>query len=289
MIVTQSMTGFARGSVTTGAISVTVECRSVNNRFLDLHFRMPDVLRSIENALREKASAYCTRGKLEFTIRASDTGDKSATAINSERLTALQSALQSIADRFPDATQPDQLALLMTPGVLIEQEQDVEALQAATLEAADACLRELRQQRSQEGEKLAAMIRQRAEAMRAQLHELRERLPELQAAYRTRLLERFNTLDIETDPVRLEEEIVYVLQRADVDEEMDRLDAHLDAIETALTSDGPCGRRLDFLMQELNREANTLGSKSTALSTTNTSVDFKVLIEQMREQIQNIE
>ena len=289
MIVTQSMTGFARGSVTTGAISVTVECRSVNNRFLDLHFRMPDVLRSIENALREKASAFCTRGKLEFTIRASDTGDKSATAIDSERLTALQSALQSIADRFPDATQPDQLALLMTPGVLIEQEQDVEALQAATLEAADACLRELRQQRSQEGEKLAAMIRQRAEAMRAQLHELRERLPELQAAYRTRLLERFNTLDIEADPVRLEEEIVYVLQRADVDEEMDRLDAHLDAIETALTSDGPCGRRLDFLMQELNREANTLGSKSTALSTTNTSVDFKVLIEQMREQIQNIE
>ena len=289
MIVTQSMTGFARGSVTTGAISVTVECRSVNNRFLDLHFRMPDVLRSIENALREKASAYCTRGKLEFTIRASDTGDKSATAIDSERLTALQSALQSIADRFPDATQPDQLALLMTPGVLIEQEQDVEALQAATLEAADVCLRELRQQRSQEGEKLAAMIRHRAEAMRVQLHELRERLPELQAAYRTRLLERFNTLDIEADPVRLEEEIVYVLQRADVDEEMDRLDAHLDAIETALTSDGPCGRRLDFLMQELNREANTLGSKSTALSTTNTSVDFKVLIEQMREQIQNIE
>ena len=286
---TQSMTGFARGSVTTGAISVTVECRSVNNRFLDLHFRMPDALRSIENVLRDKASAYCTRGKLEFTIRASDTGDKAATAIDAERLSALQGALASIADQFPDARQPDHLALLMTPGVLIEQEQDAEALQAATLEAADACLRELRQQRSQEGEKLAAMIRQRAEAMRAQLNELREQLPELLAAHRARLLERFSALDIEADPVRLEEEIVYVLQRADVDEEMDRLDAHLDAIETALTSDGPCGRRLDFLMQELNREANTLGSKSTALSTTNTSVDFKVLIEQMREQIQNIE
>ena len=289
MIVTQSMTGFARGSVTTGAISVTVECRSVNNRFLDLHFRMPDALRSIENVLREKASAYCTRGKLEFTIRASDTGDKTATAIDAERLSALQGALASIADRFPDARQPDHLALLMTPGVLIEQEQDAEALQAATLEAADACLRELRQQRSQEGEKLAAMIRQRAEAMRAQLHELREQLTELLAAHRARLLERFSALDIEADPVRLEEEIVYVLQRADVDEEMDRLDAHLDAIETALAGNGPCGRRLDFLMQELNREANTLGSKSTALSTTNTSVDFKVLIEQMREQIQNIE
>jgi uncharacterized protein (TIGR00255 family) len=289
MIVTQSMTGFARGSVTTGAISVTVECRSVNNRFLDLHFRMPDALRSIENVLRDKASAYCTRGKLEFTIRASDTGDKTATAIDAERLSALQSALASIADRFPSAAQPDQLELLMAPGVLIEQEQDAEALHAATLEAAEACLRELQQQRSQEGEKLATMIRQRAHAMRAQLHELRERLPELQVAHRARLLERLNALDIEAEPVRLEEEVVYVLQRADVDEEMDRLDAHLDAIETALAGNGPCGRRLDFLMQELNREANTLGSKSTALSTTNTSVDFKVLIEQMREQIQNIE
>ena len=286
---TQSMTGFARGSVTTGAISVTVECRSVNNRFLDLHFRMPDALRSIENGLREKASAYCTRGKLEFTIRASDTGENTTAAIDSERLLALQSALASIANKFPEAAQPDQLALLMAPGVLIEREQDVAALQAATLEAAGACLAELRQQRSQEGEKLAAMIRQRAETMRVQLRALRNRLPELQGAYRARLMERFTAIDIDADPIRLEEEVVYVLQRADVEEEMDRLDAHLDAIETALTSDGPCGRRLDFLMQELNREANTLGSKSTALSTTNTSVDFKVLIEQMREQIQNIE
>ena len=286
---TQSMTGFARGSVTTGAISVTVECRSVNNRFLDLHFRMPDALRSIENGLREKASAYCTRGKLEFTIRASDTGENTTAAIDSERLLALQSALASIAENFPEAAQPDQLALLMAPGVLIEREQDVAALQAATLEAADVCLAELRQQRSQEGEKLAAMIRQRAETMRVQLRALRDRLPELQGAYRARLMERFTAIDIDADPIRLEEEVVYVLQRADVEEEMDRLDAHLDAIETALTSDGPCGRRLDFLMQELNREANTLGSKSTALSTTNTSVDFKVLIEQMREQIQNIE
>ena len=286
---TQSMTGFARGSVTTEAISVTVECRSVNNRFLDLHFRMPDALRSIENVLREKASAYCTRGKLEFTIRASDTGESTAAAIDSERLLALQGALASIADKFPEAAQPDQLALLMAPGVLVEREQDVAALQDATLEAADVCLAELRQQRSQEGEKLAAMIRQRAETMRAQLHALRDRLPELQGAYRARLMERFTAIDIDADPIRLEEEVVYVLQRADVEEEMDRLDAHLDAIETALTSDGPCGRRLDFLMQELNREANTLGSKSTALSTTNTSVDFKVLIEQMREQIQNIE
>ena len=286
---TRSMTGFARGSVTTGAVSVTVECRSVNHRFLDLHLRLPDALLSIENSLREKASAYCTRGKLELTIRASDTGQTTTAAIDSERLSALQGALASIADNFPNASQPDQLALLMAPGVLIEREQDIAALQAATLEAAEACLEELCRQRSQEGEKLAAMIRQRAETMRAQLNELRDRSPELQSAYRTRLMERFSAIEIDANPIRLEEEVVYVLQRADVEEEMDRLDAHLDAIEAALANDEPCGRRLDFLMQELNREANTLGSKSTALSTTNTSVEFKVLIEQMREQIQNIE
>ena len=286
---TRSMTGFARGSVTTGAVSVTVECRSVNHRFLDLHFRLPDALLSIENSLREKASAYCTRGKLELTIRASDNGRTTTAAIDSERLSALQGALASITDNFPNASQPDQLALLMAPGVLIEREQDIAALQAATLEAAEACLEELCRQRSQEGEKLAAMIRQRAETMRAQLNELRDRSPELQSAYRTRLMERFSAIEIDANPIRLEEEVVYVLQRADVEEEMDRLDAHLDAIEAALANDEPCGRRLDFLMQELNREANTLGSKSTALSTTNTSVEFKVLIEQMREQIQNIE
>jgi len=132
-------------------------------------------------------------------------------------------------------------------------------------------------------------VMERSTAIRTQLDELKAQLPALQTAHRQKLLSRLETLDIEADPKRLEEEIVYILQRADVEEEMDRLGAHLDAIETALRGDAPCGRRLDFLMQELNREANTLSAKSTALSTTNTSVEFKVLIEQMREQIQNIE
>ena len=143
---------------------------------------------------------------------------------------------------------------------------------------------------SRKARKLAALVQQRSDAMRGHLATLRvKQLPALQAAHRQRLLDRLQSLDIEAEPMRLEEEIVYVLQRADVEEEMDRLDAHLDAIESALESTAPVGRRLDFLMQELNREANTLGSKSTALSTTNVSVEFKVLIEQMREQIQNIE
>ena len=286
---TQSMTGFARASVTTGAVTVTVECRSVNNRYLDLHFRMPDNLRSMESMLRTKANEYCSRGKLEFVIRTMDADCDAPTAINATRLSALQGALGKIENAFPTAAKPDQLALLLAPGILVEQETDPETLRATALAATSDCLAGLRENRLQEGEKLADMIRQRADVMRGHLQDLREQLPELQRAHRQKLLDRLSTVDIEADPVRLEEEIVYILQRADVEEEMDRLEAHLDAIETALAGNGPCGRRLDFLMQELNREANTLGSKSTALSSTNMSVEFKVLIEQMREQIQNIE
>ena len=286
---TQSMTGFARGIVTTGALTVTVECRSVNNRYLDLQCRMPDTLRSLEGRLREQAGTFFARGKLEMLVRVSDGGSGTPATLNSERLSALKAALLEVAGEFPDATPPDQLALLLSPGVLSEPENDLEALQSATNDAARQCFEGLREQRQQEGEKLAALIQQRSDAMRGHLATLRKQLPELQKAHRQRLLDRLQSLDIEAEPMRLEEEIVYVLQRADVEEEMDRLDAHLDAIESALQSSSPVGRRLDFLMQELNREANTLGSKSTALSTTNVSVEFKVLIEQMREQIQNIE
>ena len=286
---TQSMTGFARGSVTTGALTVTVECRSVNNRYLDLQCRMPDTLRSVEGSLREQAGTFFARGKLEMLVRVSDGGSGAPATLNRERLSALKAALSEVTGEFPDATAPDQLALLLSPGVLSEPETDMEALQRATTDAARQCFEGLREQRQQEGEKLAALIQQRSDAMREHLAALRQQLPALQAAHRQRLLDRLQSLDIEAEPMRLEEEIVYILQRADVEEEMDRLDAHLDAIESALQTTVPVGRRLDFLMQELNREANTLGSKSTALSTTNVSVEFKVLIEQMREQIQNIE
>jgi len=287
--VTQSMTGFARGSVTTGALTVTVECRSVNNRYLDLQCRMPDNLRVLEGTLRQQAGEQFSRGKLELLVRVSDSGSDTPATLNPGRLAALRTALSKVASTFPEAAVPDQLALLLSPGVLTEQEPDVEALHHATTSAARACFEGLREQRLQEGEKLAGMVRQRTDAMRVHLGDLREQLPVLQAANRQRLLDRLQSLDIDAEPMRLEEEIVYVLQRADVEEEMDRLDAHLDAIESALESTAPVGRRLDFLMQELNREANTLGSKSTALSTTNISVEFKVLIEQMREQVQNIE
>ena len=286
---TQSMTGFARGSVTTGNLTVTAECRSVNNRYLDVHFRMPDALREFETALRDRAGKRFARGKLEILIRISDRASNSPVTVDESRVETLQAAMEDIAAAFPNAGAPDLLGLLLAPGVLVEHEPDPEALRIATFEALDNCLVGLQGQRETEGDKLAAMVLQRCTAMRVQLDELKTQLPALQDAHRRKLLGRLETLDLEAQPARLEEEIVYILQRADVEEEMDRLGAHLEAIEAALAGHVPCGRRLDFLMQELNREANTLGSKSTALSTTNTSVEFKVLIEQMRDQIQNIE
>jgi uncharacterized protein (TIGR00255 family) len=287
--VTQSMTGFARASVTTDGLTVTVECRSVNNRYLDLHFRMPDTLREFEPQMRAQISQAFSRGKLELSVQYQQNKATSEAAVDTDRLHTLQAALTQISTLFPDAATPNQLALLQAPGVLNERPIAVEALISATTAALTQCLETLTQNRREEGVKLAAMVLERGELIRALLHSLRQDLPTLQQAHREKLLARMASLELTADAKRLEEEVVYVLQRADVEEEMDRLGAHLDAINEALAGKAPCGRKLDFLMQELNREANTLASKSTALDTTNTAVEFKVLIEQMREQIQNIE
>ena len=286
---TQSMTGFARGSVTTEGLTVTVECRSVNNRYLDLHFRMPDTLREYEPQMRGQISQAFSRGKLELSVQYQQDKATSETTVDTDRLSSLQVALKQVSTHFPDAEAPNQLALLQAPGVLNERPIAVEALITATTSALKQCLETLSQNRREEGARLAAMVSERGELIRALLLSLRQQLPTLQQAYREKLLARMTSLELTADAKRLEEEIVYVLQRADVEEEMDRLGAHLDAIDDALAGKVPCGRKLDFLMQELNREANTLASKSTGLETTNTAVEFKVLIEQMREQIQNIE
>jgi uncharacterized protein (TIGR00255 family) len=282
------MTGFARGSVAAGPMTVTVELRSVNSRYLDLHFKMPEGLRAIEPVLRRKISAALNRGKVEVLVRwqADDAGNGT---INRQRLAALITATREVQAELDQVAAVDPLNLLLAPGVLESREAAEDELAGAIGEATESALKELTEQRQLEGKALADTVRDRAARMRSMLTELRQHLPELRQVQRQRLLDRLADAGIKADEKRLEEELVYVAQRADVDEEMDRIDAHLDAIETALGSGKPCGRRLDFLMQELNREANTLSSKSTALSTTNTSVEFKLLIEQMREQIQNIE
>jgi uncharacterized protein YicC (UPF0701 family) len=227
---------------------------------------MPETLRECEPHMRAQISQAFSRGKLELSVQYQQNKSASEAALDTDHLGTLQAALKQISTHFPDAEAPNQLALLQAPGVLNERPIAVDALISATTAALKQCLEALSQNRREEGEKLAAMVSERGE-----------------------LLARMASLALTADAKRLEEEMVYVLQRADVEEEMDRLDAHLDAINAALIGTVPCGRKLDFLMQELNREANTLASKSTALETTNTAVEFKVLIEQMREQIQNIE
>lgn len=285
---TQSMTGFARSSVSTSRGAVIVELRSVNNRYLDTFFRCPDNLRPLEPQLRQSIAKAISRGKVEASIRvnAENTQDL---VISQTQLQALKTALVTIADEFPDNPRPDHLALLLAPGILGADSSGDDELQPATLEAMALAVADLVSQRTIEGDKLKDIVLVRLNAMDDLLAQLRAQLPALRQQQRQRIIDKLSSAGIETDQSRLEEELVYAAQRADVDEEMDRLAAHMSAIRAALDGSQPCGRRLDFLMQELNREANTLSSKSTALEMTNTAVEFKVLIEQMREQIQNIE
>jgi uncharacterized protein (TIGR00255 family) len=286
---TQSMTGFSRAIVTTEVVSVTIEMRSVNNRYLDVQIRSPEMLRSQEAFWRQKIAKTITRGKVEVSVRADLVAEAESLQLNHGRLTELQTVMSQLSAQFPDAPPPDQLALLMAPGVVSNQSTDESAWIAAGTEALTQALEALVASRVEEGHKLESLILSRCDAFKHYLVDFRTALPDLQKASRQRLLDRIKQLSVEPDAKRLEEELVYSAQKTDIDEELDRLDAHLLAIEVAIAGKQPCGRRLDFLMQELNREANTLASKSVSLTTTETAVEFKVLIEQMREQIQNIE
>ena len=286
---TQSMTGFARGSVTTGEMTITVELRSVNNRFLDLHIRCPESLRVFEQPWRRKIGEQIHRGKVELHIKLNDQTDNRLAEIDSEGLSRLHKMLDQVARVIPDTTAPDQLSVLAAPGVLLSAMINEDALGQYVAKALDQALSQLVVNRREEGAVLATVVLDRVATMRELLDLLKANLPILREQQEQRILHRLAQIDVEHDAKRLEEELVYSAQKSDVEEELDRLDAHLNAIEKALQGSAPCGRRLDFLMQELNREANTLSSKATALSTTETAVEFKVLIEQMREQIQNIE
>ena len=286
---TQSMTGFARRSVTTGEMTITIELRSVNSRFLDLHIRCPESLRAFEQPWRRKIGEQIHRGKVELHIKLDDQTDNRLSEIDSEGLSRLHKMLDQVARVFPDATAPDQLSILAAPGVLSSAVIDEEALGQSVAKALDQALSQLVISRREEGAALEAVVLERVATMRELLDRLKANLPILREQQHQRILHRLAQIDVEPDAKRLEEELVYSAQKSDVEEELDRLDAHLNAIGKALQGSAPCGRRLDFLMQELNREANTLSSKATALSTTETAVEFKVLIEQMREQIQNIE
>ena len=285
----QSMTGFANQTVTVGEWNLSIECKSVNSRFLDLTLKLPDVLKRSEPQFRKIVSDKIVRGKVELTIRLERAEQSSDASINLEKLSEMKDALEKVIELMPDARAPTALDILMTQGIWVSDKLDAEALNKECIAVIADVVESLRSHRLEEGTRLEELLSERCGGIQAIVANYRDQLPELQAAQQQKLRDRINAIDIANDDKRLEEELVFLANKSDVAEELDRLDAHLEAISDALASNEPCGRRLDFLMQELNREANTLGSKTTSLVTTNAAVELKVLIEQMREQVQNLE
>ena len=284
------MTAFARESASTERGALTVELRSVNHRYLDCSFKLPDPLRALEPRLREEAGKALARGKLDCLFRLqSHAADAQQMQIDNNRLDSVLAAARDIQERLGTQTPIDALQLMQFPGIFSAPEASEEQLQQDARNLFSAALDNMKENRRREGEKLASMVLDRLSQVEEQVKATRKALPALMQQQRERIIHRISELDVDVEQGRLEQELVYLAQKADLDEELDRLDAHIDEVRRTLGKGGPCGRRLDFLMQELNREANTLSSKSQSTSTTQTAVELKVLIEQMREQIQNIE
>jgi len=286
----QSMTAFARvqGQGTWG--SAVCELRSINHRYLELSVRMPETLHALEAQMRERIRHYIRRGKIECNIRFQP-GDVfgAEITINHHLAQELCKANDVITNMLTHAAPINPMDVLRWPGILQIAEVDLETIQDEMIKLLEKALQDLVDARMREGEELKQLFLQRLESMKAELAKVRHRLPEIYNQQRTRLVARFNDAKIELDSSRFEQEVVLFAQKIDVAEELERLDAHISEVRRILKQGGVVGRRLDFLMQELNREANTLGAKSVDVDTTRASVELKVLIEQIREQVQNVE
>ncbi|REJ62852.1 MAG: YicC family protein [Proteobacteria bacterium] len=285
----QSMTGFANQTTTLGEWKLSFECKSVNSRFLDVTLKLPEALKTTEPQIRQAINNTLSRGKVELSIRLERDDSTPEAQVNTEKLLELEKALQTIRTALPETKAPSALDVLQMPGVWVAEKTDTDSLVASCLSCVPDLLRALVDHRESEGARLETMLKERCVAISNIVAAYRKELPRLNNAHQAKLRERIAALDAGHDEKRLEEELAYLANKSDVAEELDRLEAHIEAIYESLQSNEPCGRRLDFLMQELNREANTLGSKTTSLTTTNTAVELKVLIEQMREQVQNLE
>ncbi len=286
----RSMTAFASSSVETADAELTWELRSVNHRYLETSVRLPDELRTMEPLVRERVTTRLGRGKLECVLRYRWVAQKAAALeLDQDRLKAVLDACRRVEKRSAEATSPGVIDLLRWPGVVREPEPDTAPLLQQALALLDQALDELVATREREGGKIKDLLRVRLQGIEQQVVKARQRLPEVRARIREKLETRLAELKARADPDRLEQELMFLVQKMDVDEELDRLDTHVIEAGRVLERDEPVGRRLDFLMQEFNREANTLGSKSADPETTAVSVELKVLIEQMREQVQNVE
>jgi len=285
------MTAFGRHSVSTVAGEFNWELRSVNNRYLETTVRLPEDVRVLEPKIRDAVTKRLNRGKVDVSLRRQGSSVSTDTGLSVD-IAAIESvvdAMNQVNEVVPVAGTVNPLELLQWPGVLKAAEVDTAALHKEILEGFDIALTDFVAAREREGEATAALLTTRVAEISERVESVRRFRPQVVARQRERLMAKLSELDIPADSHRLEQELVFVAQRLDIDEELDRLSNHLMEVTSVLERDDPVGRRLDFLMQELNREANTLGSKSSDIDTTGASVDIKVLIEQMREQVQNVE
>jgi uncharacterized protein (TIGR00255 family) len=285
-----SMTGYAMVSRELPQGSLNLELRAVNNRYLDIQFRLPDELRSLEGSMRELLISRVNRGKIECRINFSRLPEsEDIQLINSNLFERLLELDRTVRAALPEARGLEVADILRWPGILGGVSQIPENLQGPCIDLLQMALDEFAASRSREGEKLKAVLLERIRSMRALINEVSPRIPALLAAFQEKLKARLHEAMINCDDDRIRLELGLFASKIDVDEELSRLRAHVEEVERILSKGGPIGKRLDFLMQELNREANTLAAKSVDAEVSKISVELKVLIEQMREQVQNIE
>ena len=285
-----SMTGYAVAAFELPLGALNLELRSVNHRYLDVQFRIPDDLRALEAGLREKTGARITRGKVEVRITVNKTSaSQSGLQVDEKLLGQLKELNDNVMTAIPESAPLTVNDVLRWPGMLGNDTLQLDDLQEACGRLLERALDDLTATRAREGEKLKNVLLERIGAMEMLVRNIAPRMPQLIAGYKDKLTARLREAMVNMDDDRLKQELVLFASKIDVDEELSRLSTHFAEIRRILDKGGAVGKRLDFLMQELNREANTLGSKSVDLEVTQTSMELKVLIEQMREQIQNIE
>jgi len=285
-----SMTGFAAVAAELPGVALAVELRSVNHRYLDLQVRLPDELRGLESTLRERIISELKRGKVECRVSLARTAAGAAgLAVDRARIAQLAQAEADVKKGAPGATPLSVGEILRWPGVLAEPTVAPEELAARTRELVTGALAELSASREREGSKLVATLVERCDAVEAQVARVAPRIPVIHAAYVEKLSARLREAGLDPDQDRLKQELALFATKVDVAEELSRLTTHIAEVRRVLAAGGSAGKRLDFLMQELHREANTLGSKSVDSELSQASLEIKVLIEQMREQVQNLE
>jgi len=286
---TKSMTGFARVENESEVGHLAIELRAVNHRYLEISPRMPEELRSFEGQLRGAIQKQLARGKIDCNIRFKATQSDGGLTLDEDVIQVLLKIIDAVEHKMSNPARITALDFMGWPGVIKEGKPDQKATGEILLAQLQSALNELIEMRKAEGQRLEILILDRLDQVAIIVKKVQTRLPEVLTAVREKLLNRFNSLEIEADSGRLEQELVIIAQKLDVAEELDRLLSHIEATRETLASNKPVGRKLDFLMQEFNREANTLSSKSADAETTQAAVELKVLIEQMREQVQNIE